>query len=124
MVKFSVQFFLSLLIKNVILFTGWLCDITGTYHLSFYLAGLFIALSGLLLIILPATKRYKKFQMLQRQASSDCSIKDGYQLNNDIENNTTTATTTTTKEPKFHNILTSCITGKVDNCVKNEGNRV
>lgn len=76
---------------------GWLYDITGTYDLSFYLAGLFIALSGLLLVILPATKRYRRFQTLQRQASSECSIRG--------ENSP--------KEPKFHSILASCITGRV-----------
>lgn len=32
---------------------GWLYDVTNTYDLSFYLAGLFIALSGLLLVIHP-----------------------------------------------------------------------
>ncbi|KAJ8928131.1 hypothetical protein NQ314_019357 [Rhamnusium bicolor] len=51
---------------------GWLCDITGTYDLSFYLAGLFIALSGLMLTVLPLTKRYRRF--IQRQASSETSI--------------------------------------------------
>ena len=32
---------------------GWLYDITGTYDLSFYLAGFFIALSGALLLAMP-----------------------------------------------------------------------
>ncbi|XP_063917394.1 monocarboxylate transporter 12-like isoform X2 [Zophobas morio] len=40
---------------------GWLCDQTKNYNLSFYLAGLFIALSGLLLIIVPSVKRCKRF---------------------------------------------------------------
>lgn len=68
-------------------FSGWLCDITGTYDLSFYLAGLFIAVSGLLLVILPATKRYKRFQTLQRQNSKSAF--------------------------NCHVILASCITGRV-----------
>ncbi|CAH1954286.1 unnamed protein product [Acanthoscelides obtectus] len=52
---------------------GWLCDITGTFDLSFYLAGLIIALSGLMLVILPITRRYKKFK---RQGSLDTSIRE------------------------------------------------
>lgn len=34
-------------------FTGWLYDVTGKYNLPFYLAGIFIAISGILLIIHP-----------------------------------------------------------------------
>lgn len=55
--------------------SGWLCDITGKYDLSFYLAGMFIAISGLMLVILPLIKRYKRF-MVERQASSDAPVKD------------------------------------------------
>lgn len=40
---------------------------TENYNLSFYLAGLFIALSGLLLFVLPAIGKYKKFN--QRRTS-------------------------------------------------------
>ncbi|GAB1863642.1 Monocarboxylate transporter 12 [Camponotus japonicus] len=39
---------------------GWLYDITGTYDLSFYLAGLFIALSGALLLVMPLISLYRK----------------------------------------------------------------
>ncbi|XP_018570450.1 monocarboxylate transporter 12 [Anoplophora glabripennis] len=53
---------------------GWLYDITGTYDLPFYLAGLFIAISGLMLIVLPLAKRYKRF--VQRQASSEAPIEE------------------------------------------------
>ncbi|XP_034248807.1 uncharacterized protein LOC117649820 isoform X2 [Thrips palmi] len=38
---------------------GWMYDVIGTYDLSFYLAGLFIAISGLLLLVLPAFEMYK-----------------------------------------------------------------
>lgn len=41
-------------------FSGWLYDITGTYDLSFYLAGLFIALSGALLLVMPLISLYRK----------------------------------------------------------------
>lgn len=53
---------------------GWIYDITGTYHLSFYLAGLFIALSGLMLVVIPITKRYKRF--VREKTSSEVSIKE------------------------------------------------
>ncbi|XP_076386122.1 monocarboxylate transporter 9 [Megachile rotundata] len=39
---------------------GWLYDITGTYDLSFYLAGFFIALSGVLLLAMPLISLYRK----------------------------------------------------------------
>ncbi|XP_066592508.1 monocarboxylate transporter 9-like [Prorops nasuta] len=41
---------------------GWLYDITGTYDLSFYLAGFFIALSGVLLLIMPLFGWYKQLK--------------------------------------------------------------
>lgn len=41
---------------------GWAYDVTGSYDLSFYLAGGFIVLSGCLLMILPILGRYKKYQ--------------------------------------------------------------
>ncbi|XP_076248341.1 monocarboxylate transporter 9 [Calliopsis andreniformis] len=39
---------------------GWLYDITGTYDLSFYLAGFFIALSGVLLLAMPLISLYRR----------------------------------------------------------------
>ncbi|KAF7265684.1 hypothetical protein GWI33_020768 [Rhynchophorus ferrugineus] len=59
---------------------GWLYDITGTYHLSFYLAGLFIAISGLMLVVIPVTKRYKRF--VKEKTSSEASIKESSQNDN------------------------------------------
>ncbi|XP_066259898.1 monocarboxylate transporter 12-like isoform X1 [Euwallacea similis] len=53
---------------------GWLYDITGTYHMSFYLAGLFIAISGMMLVIIPMTKRYRRF--IRERTSSETSIKE------------------------------------------------
>lgn len=41
---------------------GWGYDLTGTYDLSFYLAGGFIIVSGALLMILPILNRYRKYQ--------------------------------------------------------------
>ncbi|XP_014232686.1 uncharacterized protein LOC106656306 [Trichogramma pretiosum] len=39
---------------------GWLYDITGTYDLSFYLSGLFIALSGIMLLVMPLMDCYRR----------------------------------------------------------------
>ncbi|XP_015597797.1 uncharacterized protein LOC107268974 [Cephus cinctus] len=41
---------------------GWLYDITGTYDLSFYLAGFFIALSGALMMVMPLVEFYRKWK--------------------------------------------------------------
>ncbi|XP_011301364.1 monocarboxylate transporter 9-like [Fopius arisanus] len=40
---------------------GLLYDITGTYDLSFYLAGFFIGLSGILLMVVPCIEMYRKY---------------------------------------------------------------
>lgn len=41
---------------------GWLYDITGSYDLSFYLSGVFIALSGVLLVVLPTVEKIRRCQ--------------------------------------------------------------
>lgn len=41
---------------------GWGYDLTGTYDLSFYLAGGFIIVSGVLLTVLPSLAKYRKYQ--------------------------------------------------------------
>ncbi|XP_022916238.1 monocarboxylate transporter 12-like [Onthophagus taurus] len=100
--KFTNAYGLLLLVQGIANLigppiAGWIFDITGKYDLSFYLSGFFIGLSGLLLFILPATKRYRRFQTLHRQAS-ECT------MNGELD----------PKEPRFYNILTSCITGQVN----------
>ncbi|OAD51996.1 Monocarboxylate transporter 12 [Eufriesea mexicana] len=50
---------------------GWLYDITGTYDLSFYLAGFFIALSGALLLAMPLISLYRKCLNGSRQEETD-----------------------------------------------------
>lgn len=50
---------------------GWIGDITESYALSFYLAGFFIVISGLILLILPAIGKYKKYKALKRQDSGN-----------------------------------------------------
>ncbi|XP_058452144.1 uncharacterized protein LOC131430898 isoform X2 [Malaya genurostris] len=60
---------------------GWISDYTEDYNLSFYLAGLFISLSGLLLLILPAIGRYKKFNQ-RRESKSKNATYDCYGMSN------------------------------------------
>lgn len=51
--------------------SGWLYDITGTYDLSFYLAGFFIALSGVLLLAMPLISLYRKCLNGSRKEETD-----------------------------------------------------
>ncbi|XP_017892508.1 uncharacterized protein LOC108632434 [Ceratina calcarata] len=50
---------------------GWLYDITGTYDLSFYLAGFFIALSGVLLLAMPLISLYRRCLNGSRKEEAD-----------------------------------------------------
>ncbi|XP_052125590.1 monocarboxylate transporter 14-like isoform X3 [Frankliniella occidentalis] len=52
---------------------GYFYDLSGKYDLSFYLAGLFIAISGLLLLVLPALEIYRSLKQkwyLQKNTST------------------------------------------------------
>lgn len=50
---------------------GLAYDYTGTYNLSFLLAGGFIVVSGALLLILPILSRYRKYQRRKESKISD-----------------------------------------------------
>ena len=76
---------------------GWIYDITRTYDLSFYLSGIFIALSGVFLFILPSVKRYRRFKSLQTKNTKTANV---FKI-------------PTTKSPKFHSVFMSCITGSI-----------
>lgn len=84
--KFTNAYGLLLLVQGVANLVGpplagWISDLMESYNLSFYLAGLFIALSGLLLLILPAIGEYKKYN--QRRVSKEKGGGfDGYGMNN------------------------------------------
>jgi len=52
-------------------FAGWLYDYTSQWHLTFGLAGLFIGISGMLLVILPAIKRIGKSCSKSTQQKED-----------------------------------------------------
>ncbi|XP_054281981.1 monocarboxylate transporter 12-like isoform X2 [Macrosteles quadrilineatus] len=46
---------------------GWLYDITGSYDLPFYLSGIFIAMSGALLVILPIIHKVQSIRNASKQ---------------------------------------------------------
>jgi hypothetical protein len=50
---------------------GFSADFTGSYNLSFFLAGGFIVVSGALLMILPILNRYRKYQSRKASKISD-----------------------------------------------------
>ncbi|CAK9833401.1 Monocarboxylate transporter 5 [Anthophora retusa] len=50
---------------------GWLYDITGSYDLSFYLAGFFIAISGALLLPMPLISLYRKYSNGSRKEETE-----------------------------------------------------
>ncbi|KAK5640854.1 hypothetical protein RI129_009401 [Pyrocoelia pectoralis] len=75
---------------------GKISDVTGTYNLSFFMAGVFIILSGLMLLVLPVTNKCKGLHSLQRQASSSDSTVE-------VDNSTNG------EESKWRKIVNSCI---------------
>lgn len=62
---------------------GWITDLTGNYDLAFYLAGVFIAISGLLMTILPARGKLRKYRAVRRSTAEG---RDGDEDDNDYEN--------------------------------------
>lgn len=53
----------------VLLVAGWMYDITGSYDLPFYLSGVFIALSGALLVVLPLVKKIQDMRKASLEKS-------------------------------------------------------
>lgn len=52
-------------------------DVTGDYKLSFYAAGVFIILSGILLMVLPAVDKYKKYKALSQRSNDSGIVENG-----------------------------------------------
>lgn len=50
---------------------GWITDLTGEYKLAFYLAGVFIAISGILMMLLPARGSIRKYRKYRRSQCED-----------------------------------------------------
>lgn len=56
---------------------GWITDVTGNYDLAFYLAGFFIAISGLLMTILPVRGKMRKYREIRRNTTEERAADDG-----------------------------------------------
>lgn len=52
-------------------------DVTGDYNLSFYAAGIFIVLSGILLMVLPGVDKYKKYKALSQRPNDSATLESG-----------------------------------------------
>lgn len=69
---------------------GWITDMTGNYDLAFYLAGVFIAISGFLMLILPARGKLRKYRAVRRSTAEgrdgdDDEDGDEYDNEDDVE---------------------------------------
>lgn len=69
---------------------GWITDMTGNYDLAFYLAGIFIAVSGFLMLILPARGKIRKYRAVRRSTAGgskddDDEDDDGNSWDDDVE---------------------------------------
>ncbi|XP_008213655.1 uncharacterized protein LOC100123202 isoform X1 [Nasonia vitripennis] len=61
---------------------GWLCDVRGNYNLSFYLAGLFIAISGVVLMVMPLMDTYRRWKKSAEEERANAVSRDFAQINN------------------------------------------
>lgn len=50
---------------------GFIRDLTGNYKLAFYLSGFFIAISGLMMMLLPVRGRIRKYRKFRRRCRSN-----------------------------------------------------
>lgn len=55
---------------------GWITDLTGNYILSFYLSGAFIAVSGVMMMLLPVRGRIRKYRKFRRRGQSNGEEED------------------------------------------------
>lgn len=62
---------------------GWVYDMTDSYDLSFYLSGVFIGISGIILFILPICKRIKKYNTQRKRKPTNNEL----QVNGDAIQN-------------------------------------
>ncbi|XP_013199546.1 monocarboxylate transporter 3 [Amyelois transitella] len=88
--KFTNAYGLLLLIQGVANLVGpplagWVYDMTESYDLSFYLAGVFIGLSGLTLLVLPVYGRARKYN--QRKNKPVVDIEEQKVGNGEVKQN-------------------------------------
>ena len=83
--EFSSAYGLLLLVQGVSNlvgppFAGYLYDISHIWHYTFGLGGLFIAISGILVVILPLTKGIKSLLTKPESIKDQKKLQDGNQL--------------------------------------------
>uniref|UniRef100_T1JKY7 Major facilitator superfamily (MFS) profile domain-containing protein n=1 Tax=Strigamia maritima TaxID=126957 RepID=T1JKY7_STRMM len=61
---------------------GWLCDLTDSYDLSFYMAGLWIFISGAMMTVLPLLKLYRRWRERGAADRDDAGAKITPRTNN------------------------------------------
>ena len=61
-------------------FAGYLYDISHIWHYTFGFGGLFIATSGIMVIILPLTKRIKSLMTQSESIKDQKKLNEGYEL--------------------------------------------
>lgn len=64
---------------------GWITDLTGDYKLAFYLAGFFIAISGLLMMFLPVRGKFRKYRAFRRKGQSSGEDDDDDDDEDDVD---------------------------------------
>ncbi|XP_048482633.1 monocarboxylate transporter 9 [Plutella xylostella] len=80
--KFTNAYGLLLLIQGLANLVGpplggWIYDVTGTYDLSFYLSGIFIALSGVILVVLPVYSQARRYNQMRKQKTETSENMNG-----------------------------------------------
>lgn len=88
--KFTNAYGLLLLVQGVANLigpplAGWFYDVTGSYDMSFYIAGIFIALSGAILLIVPGLGKYRKYRALKRKNGEEINTERRTNMNVNIE---------------------------------------
>lgn len=73
--------------NDYVVLSGWIYDELGSYDVSFYFAGFYIAISGMLLIILPITNKFKKYRKLYRKETASASTSSIEENSNTVISN-------------------------------------
>lgn len=72
--QLQVKFYVRCINERVIILTGWLCDWTGSYDISFILMGILIAVSGCMLYLLPLVQRHCENKLTKDSLAHDVEM--------------------------------------------------